>query len=149
MNQVRYLLDTDTLISMLRGQHGIREIIIENGFSACAVSIISIAELQYGAFKSGESDIHEKEISFIERNFRIIPFDGSEREYGRIRAQLETAGERLDNLDLMIAATAIRNEMTVITHNTRHYSRIPGLEVQDWIGNPDEILEELGIISRG
>lgn len=149
MDQAGYLLDTDTLISMLRGQHGIREIIIEAGFSACAVSIISIAELQYGAFKSGNSDIQEKEISFIERNFRIVPFDGAEREYGRIRAQLETSGERIDNMDLMIAATAIRNGMTVVTHNTRHYSRIQGLETQDWIGNPDGILEELGITGRG
>lgn len=60
------------------------------------------------------------------------------QSYARIRAQLELEGGRLDDMNLFIAATAMAGDYTLITHNSRHFSRIPGLKWEDWIQDSAE-----------
>lgn len=52
--------------------------------------------------------------------------------YARLRAQLELSGIRIDDIDLLIASTAIFYDLTIVTHNTKHFIRIPGLKIEDW-----------------
>ncbi len=128
---MKYLLDTTVLISMIKGLHNARTAILKAGFDACAVSEIALAELIYGAYKGGY-ERHAGEIDFIKSTFKLLPIGDSIDTYGKIRADLEQSGFKLDSLDLLIASTAIKNNLTLITHNTRHFEQVPGLKLKDW-----------------
>ena len=128
---MKYLLDTTVLISMIKNQHGARRKIENAGIENCAVSEITLGELFYGAYKGGY-ERHIGEAEFVEDNFIIFPITGCSKTYGRLRSELEAEGIRLDNLDLLIAATAIDHKLILVTHNTRHFERIPGLKLIDW-----------------
>ena len=52
--------------------------------------------------------------------------------FGQIKSELETAGNRIDDADVIIAATAIENDMTLVTGNIKHFSRITGLRIENW-----------------
>lgn len=128
---MRCLLDTNVLIAMFRGQHGIRQAILKAGFENCSISEITLAELLSGAYKGG-FDRHAHEIAFLRDHFEIVPISAALDVYARLRADLERNGTPLDSLDLLIAATALGSKLTLVTHNTRHFSRIPGLKIRDW-----------------
>ena len=126
-----YLLDTDILIYLSRGQKDIQLKAKEVGISNCAVSEISLFELYVGIYKSGSESV-KASVEFLERTFVPVTISSAKHAYARIRAGLETAGARLENMDLLIAATAIEKGYTLVTHNARHFSRIPGLKIEDW-----------------
>ncbi|MBO4426954.1 MAG: PIN domain-containing protein [Bacteroidales bacterium] len=128
---MKYLLDTCTLISMTRRSPEVRNKILNVGFENCSISEISLAELISGAHKGGYEQ-HRHEIEFIKKSFKVIPITGVLDEYGSLRARLEKQGTPVENFDLMIAATAIVSKMVLVTHNTRHFDKIPGLEIRDW-----------------
>ena len=128
---MKYLLDTTVLISMIKDQHDARRKIENNGFVNCAVSEITLGELIYGAYKGGY-ERHKGESDFVKDVFKILPIGGSLDTYARLRSELESKGIRLDNFDLLIAATAIDTNRTLVTHNTRQFERIPGLKLTDW-----------------
>lgn len=128
---MKYLLDTNVLIGMLRGENGIREAILSAGFENCAVSDLSLGELYVGAYKRGyREDIEE--LSFIEDHFQLISTTGTPELYGKLRAGMESSGERIDDIDLLIGCTSIANKLIMVTHNVRHFSRIPGIVIEDW-----------------
>ena len=126
----QYLLDTNVLIAMFKGQHGIQEKMVAVGLQNCFVSEITLAELYAGAYKSMRKDAL-RQVVFVRNNLGIIPFDCAE-VYGKLRSHLETAGNRLDDMDLLIASTALDHGLTLVTNNTRHFSRAIGLEIEDW-----------------
>ncbi|MBO6170278.1 MAG: PIN domain-containing protein [Bacteroidales bacterium] len=128
---MRYLLDTNVLVAMFRGQHGIREAILKAGMSNCAVSEITFAELLTGTYKGG-FERHSHEIQFLQDNFEILPISPVLETFARLCASMEKQGTPLDGFDLLIASSAMSGKMTLITHNTRHFSRIPGLKFKDW-----------------
>ena len=67
------------------------------------------------------------------RQFQSQPFDDlAAEEYGRIRAHLAGLGMLIGPNDLLIASIALANGLTLVTHNTREFSRIPGLKLEDW-----------------
>ena len=126
-----YLLDTNAIIAMFRDLHGMREAILKVGFDKCVVSEITLADLFVGAYKKGY-DAHIHEIRFLQELFASVPISNAIEKYAQIRAQLEADGIRLDNFDLLIAATALSEGLTLVTHNTKHFERIPRLNVRDW-----------------
>ena len=127
-----YLLDTDTVIAMLRGEYGVQERVLAAGLDSCGISEITLAELYTGAFKSGiEKDYGQAE--FAATFFRIYPIGEALKTYAQLRADLERRGERLDNMDLFIASTALEHQLVLVTGNGRHLARIPDLVLEDWI----------------
>ena len=128
---MRYLLDTNVLIAMFRGRPKIREGILKTGFENCIVSEISLGELLVGVYKSG-LDKHRHEVQFVKEHFNSLPVSGAIEQYAKLRAELEADGIRLDNFDLLIAASAITEGLTLVTHNTKHFEKIPRLLVKDW-----------------
>ena len=127
-----YLLDTDTVIAMLRGQYGIQEKVISVGLDACGISEITLAELYTGACKSGlEKDFGQAD--FAATHLPIHSVGEVLKTYAHLRADLEKSGWRLDNMDLFIAATALHHGLTLVSGNGRHFSRIPNLKLEDWI----------------
>lgn len=128
-----YILDTDLLIELSRGRSTIQERIVGIGMSNCSVSEVSLAELYVGFYKNQSVNRYQFLLTFLEESLLVVPISSAIKTYARIRSQLELQGNRLDNMDLFIAATALANDYTLVTHNTRHFSRIPGLKLEDWI----------------
>lgn len=128
---MKYLLDTSCLISLIKDLHNVRNAIINAGIENCGISEISLAELLYGAFKGGYES-HAAEVEFVKETFSIVPIKDSLKTYGRIKAELEAKGSKIDDFDLLIGVSALDNKLTLVTHNTRHFERIPGLKLIDW-----------------
>ena len=75
---------------------------------------------------------HFDDVDNIKGMFKVLPMYPSLKLYGKLKAELEQKGLRLDDFDLLIGATSIVNKMTMVTSNTRHFERIPGIRLEDW-----------------
>ena len=131
---MKYLLDTNTCIRYLNGMSEYVKRRIETLSSEeIVVCAIVKAELFYGAQKSRYPERNlAKQRKFLEQ-FVSLPFDDQTAEvYGRIRSQLERAGTPIGPNDLLIAATALAYDVTLVTHNTREFARVTGLRYEDW-----------------
>lgn len=128
---MKYLLDTNAVICMMKKQHGIQQRILEVGLDQCAVSEITLAELYVGMYK-GKDERQRKEVEAVERLFPILPITPAIELYARNRANLELSGKRIDDFDLLIGSTALIHDLVIVTHNKKHFDRIPNLQIVDW-----------------
>ena len=128
---VKYILDTTACVALIRGNKNVLNTIFERGEENCMVSEMTIAELFYGASKSGRPSQFQ-DVQYILDSFEIVPVFPSLRTYGEIKSQLEAKGMRIDEFDLLIGSTALDNPMTLVTHNTKHFQRIPNIRLEDW-----------------
>jgi tRNA(fMet)-specific endonuclease VapC len=129
-----YLLDTNTCIRYLNGtSETIRKHIETTHPREIAVCAVVKAELFYGAHNSQHPDMNlDKQRTFLNR-FVSLSFDDQAAEaYGRIRVQLKRAGTPIGPNDLFIAAIAVSQACILVSHNTKEFRRIIGLEVEDW-----------------
>ncbi|MBM6670865.1 type II toxin-antitoxin system VapC family toxin [Phocaeicola coprophilus] len=127
----QYLLDTNICISMFKNKQGIREKILDVSLTNCFVSEITLAELFYGAAKSGREE-HFKDVEMVIRMFKVLPVYPCLRLYGGMKAELEAKGMRIDEFDLLIGATAVFNKMVMVTSNVKHFERIPEIQIENW-----------------
>lgn len=129
---MKYLLDTNVLISLFKNKYGIREAVLSAGRKQCTISTLTIGELLVGAYK-GKNVRQKNEVEKTKQLFSTIPVSEAVIDvYARTRANLELQGVRLDDMDLLIASTALYHNLIVVTHNVRHFDKIPGLKVEDW-----------------
>ena len=148
-----YLLDSDTLIFLIRGTKiAIPKNRSQKEFKASAarirarcmsagesgdplgLSVISVAELEFGA-RHGENYKAEIEaINLILRPFVTFDFRAPEcsRHYGEIRESVEREGRSMGAMELLIAAHARALNATLVSNNLAHFSRVPGLSCQNW-----------------
>lgn len=91
------------------------------------------SELYYGAYKSTKRDRNLANLNRFFSQFISLPFDDNAAAIaGQVRAQLDVAGTPIGSNDLLIAAIALSNDLTLVTHNTREFGRINGLKYEDW-----------------
>ena len=129
-----YLLDTDTLIFWLNGDQTIAQKADEVGRADLHFSTVSLAELYFGAYNSKEIDRNLKVIQQLSLIIDLIPFERRAAQlFGQIKAALKQQGNLLLDADLMIASVALVNELTIVTNNTKHFTRIPNLSLENWI----------------
>lgn len=94
---------------------------------------VVLAELYYGAYKSQRQEANLRLIEKLRSEFPTYAFDGAAaHHFGQIRAELEKRGKPIGPYDLQIAATALANDLIVVTHNTGEFGRVPGLKHEDW-----------------
>lgn len=128
-----FLLDTDTVIYALKGQSRITENLRVHLHDPMYLSSITMMELYYGAYKSRNIDANLAKLKAIEVAFTLLsPGPETSEICGRLKANLEGQGLRLADLDLLIAAIALTRNLTLISNNQRHFSRIPGLKLDNW-----------------
>jgi tRNA(fMet)-specific endonuclease VapC len=126
------LLDTDHCIAILRKQLDLRERISPD--EELATTAISVAELTYGANRSQHQDDNLARLEVLLSALNILPFDeAAGRRFGVLKAELESRGEPLDDLDLQIASIAIETNSTLLTNNTKHFKRVGGLRLLNWL----------------
>ena len=128
-----YILDTDTWIEYFRHRGGVDRHIAETPADIIFASEVSIAELTYGALHSKAVEKHLKEPKEIEETFTVLPLGDWVRDYAEIRHALTSKGIIIGDMDILIAVTARHYGLTVVTHNTKHFSKIPGLQCIDWV----------------
>ena len=129
-----YLLDANFCIQYLNGrsENVRRRLESERPEDIVLCSVVK-AELLYGAFKSARPTENLARLWPFFRRFSSLPFDDRAAEtYGEIRARLERAGTLIGPNDLLIAAIALSRDVTLVTHNTREFSRVEGLRLEDW-----------------
>ena len=128
-----YLIDTDIIIYSLKGDPRVHSWMEKNQNIPKSISVITFGELLYGARKSKHP---EKNIATTNRIAELFPMievnKGIIEVFGMIRAKLEQEGTRIADMDLLIAATAIYMDLTLVTNNTSHFSRINYLTLENW-----------------
>jgi len=134
-----YLFDTDIITNIFkkRPSPGLLTRLTDVPRKKQHISTVTISEILYGAYKSERPEYHLSNLqNILLPAVNILGFD-SKAAYvcGRIRAELEKAGTPLALADLEIASIAIANDLILVTGNTRHFSRVSRLIVENWIEN--------------
>lgn len=130
-----YLLDTNIITDLIRNPDGSAARHIEQvGAKEIFTSIIVASELRYGCVKKGSPKLLARVEGILE-TIPVLPLDlPADAKYGRIRAELEAAGQTIGMNDLLIAAHAFALDLILVTDNTREFSRVRGLIVENWLG---------------
>ena len=131
---MKYLLDTCTVSDFVKGESGTMTKIKHLSPSQLAISSITFLELRYGLLKTPEKAIKIKDIinEFL-NPIVTIPFDERDAYYAaNIRHHLRGLGTPIGNYDLLIAGTALHNDLTLVTSNTREFERVMGLSLENW-----------------
>ena len=128
-----YLLDTDIIIYSLKGNEIVRRNLRLHLNDPIKISAVTLMELYYGAYKSKRVANNLAKIKTIENTLEIISISRELVEiFGILKSNLEKAGKPLDDFDLILASTAMTHNLTIVTHNEKHFSRIDGLKIENW-----------------
>jgi len=128
-----YMLDTDTCSYVLKTKSEKLGNKFDKEFGKIALSEIVLAEMRFAADKhlSRTQELHELIDDFIAR-LQTIPWSAS-LIYGKLRAHLQRKGTPIGNLDTLIAAHALQQDLILVTNNTKHFKRVPNLKIENWL----------------
>jgi len=130
-----YLIDTNICIYIMNEYppeviQKFREI----GVGNICISSITVSELQYGVHKSKQIKKNRKRLDEFLSPFEIISYDESaSKHYGQMRSSLEKQGNLIGPLDMLIAAHALSENLTLITNNEKEFKRVKSLKVENWV----------------
>jgi len=131
---VKYLLDTNICVYWLKGNEHIEQKVLSVGIDNISISFINVSELYYGAYKSQRVDQNLAIIRRLTECLNVVESDEAISEaFGSLKALLENAGMIIDDADIYIAACARIYGLTLVTNNTKHFSRLKGLKLDNWM----------------
>lgn len=130
----QYLLDTNVCIEIARGRYpGIQNRMAALSYGEVTICSIVWAELELGARLSQKGYARARTQIEVFSLLPQWPFDRTCAErYAELRADLQRQGQLIGGNDMQIAATALAQGLILVTHNTREFSRVPGLQLEDW-----------------
>jgi tRNA(fMet)-specific endonuclease VapC len=129
-----YLLDTNVCIKLLNGDAiaVTKKLAQQEPEDICLCTVVQF-ELYYGAYRGSKTTQNLSKLARFFDQFLILPFDESAAKIaGQVRSQLNKLGTPIGVYDLQIAAIALANNLTLVTHNTREFGRVDGLNYEDW-----------------
>jgi len=134
VNGYRTMLDTNIVSDLIRHPQGrAAQRLRQHGDDGLCVSIVTAAELRYGAAKRGSARLLDR-VEAVLSTIDVLPFDvPADAAYGTIRAELEAAGQPIGPTDLFIAAHARTARVTLVTHSVAKFQRVRGLTVENWL----------------
>ncbi|HXE54146.1 MAG TPA: type II toxin-antitoxin system VapC family toxin [Tepidisphaeraceae bacterium] len=129
-----YLLDTNAWISYLNAPtFPVAQRLARTSPASVRLCSVVKSELYYGAYRSARVPANLALLTRLATQFASVPFDDAAADHcGRFRAHLAALGTPIGPNDVMIASIAVANGFTLVTHNVREFSRIPGLAIEDW-----------------
>lgn len=132
---MKYMLDTNICIYIIKKHpENVLKKLIRLDLGDVCISSITLAEMEYGVHKSHHQQKNKIALSEFISPLEIMPFEeNAASHYGHIRAYLEKKGTPIGSLDLMIAAHAQCLNSILVTNNTKEFSRIPKLKIEDWV----------------
>ena len=129
-----FVLDTNICIYWLKGKHEIRRKIEQVGTDHLKITIISLAELKYGAYYSQKVNENLKNINNFLKQVRILFFNNEAAGlFGKTKADLRRAGQIIEDFDILIASIVMSYDDTLVTGNIDHFSKINGLKYENWL----------------
>lgn len=130
---MRFLLDTNTVIALFNGSNSaLRTHITHYQPADIAISSLVAHELYFGAYKSQRFAHNLAKVDNLP--FEVLAFDKEDaQQAGEIRAILAKAGTPIGPYDVLIAGQAMARNLTLVTNNTKEFSRIAGLTLEDWL----------------
>ena len=129
---MNFILDTDHCIAILRGKLDLSKHI--SSTTPLSVTAITVSELVYGAYKSDRVDEHLAQLDILLGAVTVLPFDTEPaRRCGQLKNILRRSGTPIAEPDLQIASIALHHFLPLVTHNQRHFVRVPGLQLLDWL----------------
>lgn len=129
----RFMLDTDTVSSALRGQGRVATRVLDHRPSEICMSSITLAELRYGAGMRRSRKLHGLIDAFAEA-MAVVPFDRVAADrFGVVAASLARKGAPIGGFDTLIAAHALALRLTLVTNNSKHFDRVAGLRTETWV----------------
>lgn len=128
-----YALDTNTVIYFFKGMGNVATHLFNVPPHEIAIPAVVLYELKVGIAKSNAPEKRRNQLNELLTVVRVLPFTEHETAItARIRAALEKAGTTIGPLDIMIAGIALAHQSALVTHNTKEFSRIYGLRLEDW-----------------
>ena len=133
----RFMLDADTVSYAIRGQGQVAARLLQHRPSELCVSSITLAELKFGA-EAKRSQKLRRAIRAFATDVAVVPFDEAAADrFALVAAALTRRGEPIGVFDTLVAAHALSLGLAIVTNNTKHFSRVPGLTVENWICGDD------------
>ena len=126
------MLDTNICIYFIKGMFDLNVKIKEVGIENCFISEITMAELKYGAEKSEYVEKNRESIKTFEKIFKIIAISSSIDVFAKEKARLKKEGRIKGDFDLLIGATAISNDLILVTRNIKDFEQLNNIKIQDW-----------------
>ncbi len=131
---MKYLQDTNICVYWLKGNLQVEQKVLAAGIDAVALPFITVSELYYGAYKSQRMEANLQLVRSLTEQLTVLESDETISElFGELKAGLETNGMIIDDADLYIAACAKVHGLTLVTNNTKHFKRIKGLKLENWV----------------
>ena len=134
----KYIIDTNTCIEYFKHRNGVPERMDQESRDDLCVSVVTIAELLYGAVHSKSVDRHLREVRELQRDIAVLPISDVIDDYADIRHALTSQGINVEDFDILIGATARHYGLIVVTDNLKHFSPMPDVEVENWIKRPQK-----------
>lgn len=129
-----YLLDTSTIVALIRGRHDHARGRFRDAEGRLGVSTVTVMELEYGVERGLDPRRARGEAEELVSLVDVLPFDEvAAMHAGRVRAQLAAAGTPIGPFDTLLAGHARSLGLVMVTHNAREFERVPGLQVEDWL----------------
>ena len=128
------MLDTSICIELLHGNEQVRLHCIEHD-DECCISPITAIELLYGAYNAPQR-YREHEIEkakLLIHHYPIVGIDDVAEFFATEKLRLESIGMSIEDFDLLIGASCHVSDLTIVTHNIKHFNRIQGLKFEDWV----------------
>ena len=129
------MLDTNICIYIIKRKPlNVLERFKQTEISQIGISAITLSELSYGVSKSSKPAQNQIALAQFIAPLEILPYDDNAAQYyGNLRTQLEKQGTTIGSLDMLIAAHALSVACTLVTNNTKEFSRIPNLKIENWV----------------
>ena len=133
---IKYLVDTNILGYFARNSSAAlqKRMLTALKKQDVAVSAITRAETKFGLALLQSDDKRRRTIDLLLNEFPVLPWTGQAADrYGEIAAHLQQIGQAIGVMDTQIAAHTLVLDLSLVTHNTRHFERVPGLKLHDWM----------------
>ena len=127
-----FMLDSDISSYIIKRRPATLVERFEKHAESLSVSVITAAELRFGAAKAGRQKLAELVEAYLERLAILDWTNEVTGHYARIRSELERSGKPIGNMDLLIASHAVSQRMVLVTNNLKHFANVPGLTVEVW-----------------
>lgn len=130
---MKYMRDTNICIFIIKKDMNVLSKLKNIDFKDICISSITLSELEYGAAKSMYYEKNKKALQDFINYFSVLPFDSDAAyEYGKIRTELEKKGSPIGCMDMLIASHAKSQNLILVTNNTREFSKVNHLKLEDW-----------------
>ena len=128
----KYLIDTNIAVYYMKGRFELETRFERLTPEDCFISEITLAELKFGVEKSEKPKKNQKALDDFLTGVQLLPIFHSLDLYAKEKPRLQKAGTPVDDFDILIGVTSISHDLIMVTNNTKHFSRLLGIQLEDW-----------------